>query len=161
MKSRMTLCILLMLSAVLIMPGCGAKEESVETEARPVVSTEVSETIQPVEDLDYCIVSTEFGELYYQEQWVEFIRTEQSREGDVIRVTFKAEMNNSSYNLFTVMIGGGEGGLVGQLTDASGVARDVYVQVWELDQYSELTEGECNRLYAMQEEINYVIENLK
>ena len=39
--------------------------------------------------------------------------------------------------------------------------REVYAQMEEIPVYEELTEGEQNRLYGMQEDVNCVIEHLK
>ena len=57
-------------------------------------------------------------------------------------------------------IGDFEGGPVGQLTDTDGVKHNVFITMEEID-VSGLTEGEQNRLFAMQKEINFIIENLE
>lgn len=107
------------------------------------------------------IISTQYGDLHYPEQWKEFIRTEQEEKEDVVIVVFKADINGMTYPLFEVSIGSVDGKPVGQITDAAGNSRNVSVQVDEVLEDPALTEGEQNRLYAMQEDINYVIENLK
>lgn len=107
------------------------------------------------------VVSTAFGDLHYQEQWEEFVRTEQMADTNFITVSFSAEINGTRYHLFDVIIGEGEGEPVGQLTDASGTVRDVFVFVDEIITPPDMAEDQYNQLCAMQEDINYVISNLK
>ena len=59
------------------------------------------------------------------------------------------------------MIGGEGANSVGTLTDSAGTSRNVSINVDEIVQDPDLTEGEQNRLYAMQEDLNYLIDNLK
>lgn len=106
-------------------------------------------------------VSTVYGNLYYQDQWEEFMRIEQTQEGDALTVLFLAEIKGRRIPLFSVSVGGEQGSKVGTLTDASGAVRDVYILQYSLEELSDLTESERNRLCAMQEDINYVIENLR
>ena len=47
------------------------------------------------------------------------------------------------------------------MTDNGGTKRTVYMQVYELEGDSELTATEQNRLYAMQEDLNYLIDHLE
>ena len=48
-----------------------------------------------------------------------------------------------------------------QLTDSEGTVRGVSVNFLELGEYPELAEDQQNQLYAMQEDINFVMENIK
>ena len=65
------------------------------------------------------------------------------------------------YPLFKVTIGEGDGSKIGELTDSAGTKRDVYLQLEEIQEDPNLNDGEQNRLYAMQEDLNYLIDNLK
>lgn len=142
-------------------------EETKETDvlSEEAASTEEEATEVPVEEeiLDpYVIaVDTTYGKLYYQEQWAEFMKVEQTTEGDILLVHFYAEVNGANYPLFTLSIGGGDGDPAAVLTDADGVQRDVYVIIEEIMEQDSFSEEEQNRLYAMQEEINYVMQNIK
>lgn len=128
--------------------------------------TEIPEETEPTEIPEETVyggvtVRTKFGNLYYQDQWSDFMRVAQIETDSGLVVLFQAEFDDVYYPLFRLIIGSGEGDPVGQLTDANGVARDVFVIMEEIDDLSELTEGEQNRLFAMQEDINFIIENLK
>lgn len=153
----------------LMLVGCGT-EDVPPSSTDQVLQTEHTETMEttgeeeiftePVNP-DEVRVSTEFGNLYFREQWVEFMHTEQVKNENSIVVTFEADVNGVLYPLFSVTIGEGQGDPVGQLTDSAGTKRDVYVHVEEIVESDSLTAGEQNRMYAMQEEINYIIESLK
>lgn len=111
--------------------------------------------------VDCVTVTTDWGNVYFQEQWNGLMLTEQTQEGDVLTVAFYTQINDVRYDLFQMMIGGGDGTQVGQLTGADGVKRDVYMRMAELADLEGLTDSEQNRLYAMREDVNFVIENLR
>lgn len=108
----------------------------------------------------YAIVHTSRGDLLYQEQWMDFMRTAETAEGDGTAVRFETEVDGVTYCLFVVTIGEENGTYVGQVTDGDGVKQDVFVIVDELELGDNLTETEQHRLYAMQEDINCVIDTL-
>lgn len=175
-RKRIVVCILSALLVAMMLTGCGAQEQNETTnpaaaesgvaqeETSATESAETTgqdETEEPVEVLDYIPVETPYGELRYQEQWVDYMKTSQITEGDTVTVNFSAVINETEYPLFSVTIGGTGDDAIGQLTDAEGTKRDVFILVEDVEISSELTEGEQNRLYAMMEEVNYVIENIK
>ena len=69
--------------------------------------------------------------------------------------------NGQEYNLFKGMICDAEGDSVGTVTDDAGQTRNVFVDIPELPDLSDLNEDEQNQLYAMQEAVNVLIENLQ
>ncbi len=164
-------CLCLMLVVAVTM-GCFAgsgSDQPGRTQGEAVqASTQAApaETMQDTaaaetEEADYIAIGTQYGVLYYPEQWDEFLVTTQIPSGDVITVAFAAAIGEGEYPIFQVSIGGGEGVEVGVLTDEAGNQRAVYLNVDEILEYPELTEGEQQRLYAMQEDLNYLIDNLK
>lgn len=126
----------------------------------PVEDPTEEETTRP-EDLPPIAVETAYGTLYYQGQWEEFMVVEQVESENGVTVNFSAEFNGNSYPLFTFCIGEGEGVLVGTITDSEGNTHDVFASMAELELGDDLTDVETNRLYGMQEDINFVIDNLK
>lgn len=106
------------------------------------------------------VVHTAYGDLCYQEQWASFMKTTETTEGEGVVISFETEINGVTYRLFTITIGAENGTYVGVLTDDAGVSRDVYASVEELELAEDLTDTEAHRLYAMQEDINYVIDTL-
>lgn len=179
----MILCVLCAALLVLSIAGCKDRNNTQvpdpvpsETVTQPVQipdpvpdETDPPEIAEPTENTepqmpvipDHIVVSTPYGYMQYRDQWAEFMRTEQQVEGDAVSVFFTAIINDVEYALFTVTIGGDGEQPICEMTDTAGVKRDVFVHVEELVMNPALTEGEQNRLYAMQEEINYIIENIK
>lgn len=174
MKKHILAAIAVVLIFALALAGCGKTqqpevtapvaeatptEDPTETTAATEPSTEPEET-EP-QPKDCVVVQTPFGNLQYQDQWIEFMRTDVTDDGNTVTVIFYSEINSVRYELFGLIIGEGDGGLAGQITGPDGVARNVYVRMLELGETDTLSDGEQNRLFAMQEEINYVIDNLK
>ena len=179
LKKVASCCVCFALAAA-VLAGCGKPGETkpsgnltettvpVETTI-PEESTVPPETAEPTQETeptfpvvpDHVVVGTAYGYLQFHDQWMEFMKTEQQTEGDVVHVFFTAVINDMEYPLFTITIGGDGGEPICQMTDANGVTRPVYVQVEEIGDISALDEGEQDRLFAMQEEINYIIENIK
>lgn len=161
MKRKCTLLYIIgMLFCATFCAGCGAETE-VETESSEIVSSD--DLIQEEEEKlpEYVTVNTEYGDLHYQYEWAEFMKTEQTQDKDTIIVAFSADIDGATYPLFQLTIGGDEEGAHGKLTDSKGNQRNVYVSMNELVMPEGLSEGEQNRLYAMQEDINYILRNLE
>ena len=133
-------------------------EEAPRTEATqaPAVTEATAQS-----GLDKVTVGTRYGNLYYQDQWEDVMITELTEKDTCVVVDFVAEINGVRYPLFCVILGQSEGDPVGQITDAQGKTHDVFVHMEEIGGIADLSEGEQNRLFAMQEEINFVIESLE
>lgn len=163
--SVLTMCLLLCLMTV---TGCGQKSvqetASVPTEA-PVVQTSptsVETALAETEPrLDVVVVSTVFGDICYQEQWSEHMRVDMKASDGLLTVNFLAEFNGLKYPLFDVLIGVNEEEAVTHMTGPDGNVRGVGVNFMELDEYPELAEDQQNQLYAMQEDINFIIESIQ
>ena len=164
LKKFVAICLSVQVIACLLV-GCANSEdttnsvESVPFEPLPTVEEVVSVSVEE-EETNTVTVHTEYGDLYFQEQWSEYMKTEQAMDGDVLAVSFMAEFNGQRYSLFEIIIGSGEEDPAAWITDEAGVQRDVSVVFEEVLEHEELSQEEQNRLYAMQEDINFVIENL-
>lgn len=171
MNMKKVRCIIGMAAIVsaLVLTGCGNTAPAgdtannttqAETESAESVQTEQAQEVQDAAAEDMT-VETKFGTLHYNDQWREYIKIDQAEEGDVVSVSFTALINKKEYPLFVVNIGGGDGSEVGKLTDGDGKERIVYINASEIKEEEDLEANEQNRLYAMQEDINYVIDHLK
>lgn len=149
-RSNIIICMLLM---ALLLCGCGSK-------ANENTQNENSDNIEISEDI---VVETKNGDIKYSDQWEEFARTEVTEENEISEVVFSAEINGNSYKLFEVVINGDEskGEYVGDVTDKDGQTHKVYIKMESIEQDDNLSDEEMNRLYAMQEDINYIIDNLE
>lgn len=106
-------------------------------------------------------VETEYGTLYYHEQWLGLMKIEQNKEGENVIVSFEGEADGARYPLFTIIIGSSDESYVGEITDASGAKHEVFAVFEDLEQYINIAQEDYDRLCAMQEDLNFVIENLK
>ena len=106
-------------------------------------------------------IETTCGTLYFPTAWSELLVTEESQSDDIDAVEFGAKVGENTYPLFKVMICDAEGDAVGVLTDQNGTARNVFVEVYDLGDLSTLEKETQDQIYAMQESVNTIIENLK
>lgn len=134
-----------------LLAGCG--NDKVQEDQNDNVS---ADTIP--EDI---VVHTEYGDLHYPDRWQEYVTIWQEQNGSTVTVTFETKSGEESYELFRILIGGDGSDVVGSLTDSVGTQRNVYLYVDTLPEDSGLEEAEQTRFYAMQEDLNYLIEHLK
>lgn len=106
------------------------------------------------------VVHTDYGDLHYPDRWQEYVTIRQEQNGNTIAVTFETKSGEETYELFKVLIGDDSSEVVGSLTDDTGTQRNVYLHVEELPADSGLEETEQTRFYAMQEDLNYLIDHL-
>ncbi|MDO4622411.1 MAG: hypothetical protein Q4B22_05620 [Eubacteriales bacterium] len=139
------------------------QEQAAETEQTAASAEEndgAEEQTAPAEAADYMTIATDFGDIYYPDQWMEFIQIDQTTEGDVLTLLFNARVKDKEFSLFHVVING-EGDNGGLLTDANGETHKVSIEMMEIEDTEGLSSEEQDRLYAMQEDVNYIIEHLK
>ena len=151
MKKSNQIIALLLLAAMLCVMACGC--------AGKQNGSKDSEMNDP--NRDWEPIETKFGTLKYPDQFIDYVETEQKETEKGVSVLFRAKIGEKRIDMFEMTIGEGEGEAVGKLTGPDGVKRDVYLRFIELSDLSGLTEGEKNRVYAMQECLNFVIDNLK
>ena len=133
-----------------LLAGCG--NDKVQEEQKDNVS---ANTIP--EDV---VVHTDYGDLHYPDRWQEYVTIRQEQNGNTIAVTFETKSGEETYELFKVLIGDDSCEVVGSLTVDSGTQRNVYLHGEELPADSGLEETEQTRFYAMQEDLNYLIDHL-
>ena len=138
-------------------------EQATPTEPTQPDPTEPEETkpSQPVPPAGVCSVETGYGELHFQDRWSPYMQIRQEQEGDVVRVYFMAHLDEKDYPLFDLTIRpepGTDDRL--QLTDASGGKHAVEVNMEESIEHEELDSAGQELLYSMQEQVNFIIENL-
>lgn len=154
-------CALILVSCL---TGCGQQKADAQPTAQPAAQTDSPADVQQTEeplDPELVPVETKFGTLSYNEQWSEFMKTEIEETDNSVEVRFIANINKTDFPLFTVSVGSGSGAESGKLTGPDGVQREVLVSLQEVDPGNALTEDQINRLYAMQEDVNFVLDHLK
>lgn len=168
---RLVAAVLVCMVLAAVLAGCRKDDNQPEQTGNPIqteAAAQTEETQSPgvteataQSGLDKVTVSTGYGNLYYQDQWEDMMIVELTDKDTCTVVDFMADINGVRYPLFCVILGRSEGDPVGQITDARGEKHDVFVHMEEIGGIADLTEGEQNRLFAMQEEINFVIESLE
>ena len=139
-----------------------ASTESQETQEDSSVSEDSADAGNNDEETatELMEINTEYGTLFYPVEWEDSLNTEETNSDGFLTVLFSTEADGQSYDLFRVMINSEEGDSVGTVTSEDGTERNVFVETLELSDISGLSEDEQNRLYAMQEGINVLMENL-
>ena len=154
---KWSVMLLVICSIVSLFAGCGKKTP--ESTADPAVNQ--SESMPPEEEFEDTTtlseINTGFGTLYSPQKYEQLLKAEV--DSDTIK--FITEQDGKTYTLFDLRIGKEVGQLAGTLTDKRGTSRNVYVTVYELGDISELAQDKQDQLYAMQEAVNVVVENLK
>ena len=154
---KWSVMLLVVCSIVSLFAGCGKKTP--ESTADPAVNQ--SESTPPEEEIEDTTtlseINTDFGTLYIPQKYEQLLKA----EVDSDTVKFITEQDGKTYTLFGLSIGEEVGQLAGTLTDKRGTSRDVYVTVYDLGDISELAQDKQDQLYAMQEAVNVVVENLK
>lgn len=156
MKKR-NIALLALLALVLLLVACGNQGES---SGEAMDTTTIAQHNRP-EGTDYIVVETLYGELYYQAQWDELLLVEQKKEDDILRVNFTAMIRKEKYLLFSLSIGEKVEANIGYIVDAQGRRRGVSAEVYSISENNTLSDSEANRLYAMQEEINFIMQYLQ
>lgn len=143
--------------------GTGDDEDAVQgSEISSDSSAVQSETDGSSEDESSLMtIETQYGSLYYPAEWEDALETSETLENETDSVVFAVTADDQEYTLFIVMICDAEGDSVGAVTDDSGQTRNVFIDISELPDLSDLSEEEQDQLYAMQEAVNVLIENLQ
>jgi len=155
-KISARLGILCLLTFSLLFAGCSAGSSTQKGSA----SSSGGQSAQ-AEHAEEVVIGTAYGDLYYPAQWEEFLQVDQTEENGRVQAAFSGKIDETLYPLFTISIGSGDGVGAGMLTGKDGTQRQVYVQIAEITGNAALSQIELNRLYAMQEDLNYLIDHLK
>lgn len=163
MKRHFILVVLCMIISFVLI-GCGQQNAPASAPTEPIGQAEENADVPQAEDVqsDESIpVETKFGTLYYNAQWADFMKISVDEQDKSVRVTFLATVKDTDFRLFDVVIGEWEGVPAGQITGQDAVSRNVYVVLDDVEPDASLSAEESNRLYAMQEDINFVLDHLK
>lgn len=140
--------------------GCATSgnQGSQNTAVQGENSASESEGNDPAKEATF-VIATQYGDLAYPVQWQDQLETEQTETKDGVKVDFFTSVGKTRYQLFSVIIGDEEN-LVGSIRDANGTVRNVSVAMADLGDISALRQADQDQLYAMQEGLNVVVENL-
>lgn len=142
------LVILIILAAVLFMKKSENNDVTQSESFSPMGNEEAGDSAMTIE--------TKYCNLYYPARWEQQLETKE--KGD--SVSFYSVIGNDTTKLFEVVFGSEEGSLVGHL-DIDGKSVPVCFIFDEIIPESNWDEKVTFSVYAMQEDLNYVIEKLR
>lgn len=107
-------------------------------------------------------IETSVGTLRFPPQWADTLVTEEIEgDGETI-IVFRAKVADVSYDLFYVVVAdNGAANAIGTITGPDKVVRNVYIDCADIDGQNGLNDEDRNTLYVMQEDVNYLLQNLK
>ncbi len=124
------------------------------------IDSEVDEeTLTSTQEDTLMTIETKYGKLYYPKKYQDEINLNQTESDGIITIQCNSN-DEKEYLLFTIVIGDIVGDTIGTIDDKDGNTWNVIVDVPELSDVSELDDETQNQLYAMQEAVNVLIENL-
>ena len=97
MKKRTVWMIACALLVSMLAAGCSSNAEDAKQEPS---AAPVNEEI---------VIGTPYGDLYFPNQWEEYLKIDQSKAADRVEVTFSAKISDQVFPLFAIVIGGDTG----------------------------------------------------
>lgn len=114
----------------------------------------------PPEGDDKMAIDTPYGKLYYPSHWNDYLSLK-TENGDAYSVSFYCKLDGFQEQLlFIIYFGGDTGYKVGTATDASGNEVAVRLYVQEIEPNINWTDAQRTLVYAMQEDLNYLLNEL-
>ena len=121
---------------------------------------ETQPPVLPPEDDDEMAIDTPYGELYFPARWKDYLNLK-TDNGKVYSVSFYCKLEGfQDQLLFIIYFGGDTGYEVGTVTDASGNDVTVRLHIQEIEPDINWTDAQRALVFAMQEDLNYLLDKL-
>lgn len=105
-------------------------------------------------------IDTPYGELFFSEEWNDFLEVKVSDKTNYT-IAFYTNLEKEKIKLFSVVFGSdSKGELLGTIDDQWGETREVSIIINELKGMENISEENRDVGYAMQEEVNDIIEQI-
>ncbi len=123
--------------------------------------TEEAPMLQATEESAAIIIDTPYIPLTYPIKWIDYLELEESSSGEMYQVDFFGQVvNKEAQHLFTIQFGAESDLTIGVVyNEAEGII-PVNVIVGTYFPDNTWTEDEKNIIYAMREDLNYLIEHM-
>ena len=152
-------CLVLILLLIALSLGSNSRDKVSTPDDVAAPSTEVTVPAEGV--VQEIAAETPCGILYFPARWADRVRAEVVLQDQVTTVTYYGlNSANQEMRLFDVVFGETEAETLGLVKTESGEECPVAVIVYELDNEYILSEKDAYEFNAMQEEVNYLIEQL-
>lgn len=138
------------------MAACGGKSGATQSTAQ---ATEEEAVAIPAAEESWETITTPYGDLRFPASLYQDLKREEGMENDVYKMKFYTDIDGTTYDLFTLYIGGevGDATYLGTITGKDGSENEVYVLPHELGDLSKLDAAQKDKIYAMQEALNEVL----
>lgn len=147
---KIFMAIIMLMCVMMVACGGTAQSEGQEIPAGP----EITPTVTKVK------VETPYTDLYYSGEWEDKIFVEiieRDYEGEII---FYGKDNDHTEKLFVIYFGSGIGFPVGSINTSMGYGLDVTAEFIDIEQ-GNMEKTTFETFCAMQEQLNYVLQELK
>lgn len=123
----------------------------------PVVFEEALESIMA----DGIVISTPIGELYYSKVWEEYTEVKYNSDERNFTATIQANIGNHKSDILAIhLCDEADGMIIGTVPDSEGNQIKVFLELYEIDTSNDWSQAEIDTVYAMQEGINQIIEQI-
>ena len=134
------------------------KENIIEEPLRETEESFMEENVGPDNGIE---INTPYGVFYYPEIWGNDIRVEESEKGEY-NVTLYGKVDKMEEKLFTIFFekNNVSGYLFGTLSVENTEKVNVSIEMTEFIPDENCSDDNIDKIYAMQEDVNYIIEQL-
>ena len=146
-RRRLALVLALLTAALLV---CGCAKQRAPSDTVPTANG--AETVEPL------AIETPRGTLYMPDLWKDCLKSEIAQDGSSVRII--AVLESGEYPLFDVFIREDAADSEGTVRDANGKDWNVAVDLLDLTGVEQLSPEQQDQLYAMQEDVNFLISQL-
>lgn len=106
-------------------------------------------------------ISTPIGNFYYSKAWEEYAEIKYISDGQSFTAVIQATIGNYRADIMAIHLDNDQdGNIIGSAPDADGNRRKICLELYEIDTGSGLSQSEFDTLYAMQEGVNQIIEQI-
>lgn len=158
MKRVLFMAFVCLIAILFLSTGCSSNVNDANKNSSP--QNNVTEA-DAAEEYDDIVIETTYGNLYFPGKWRECLQVEQSNIESVVEVAFSAKVDTHIISLFSIVIGDNGDSAAGILTDNAGTQRNVTVKIEDLSENESISQDDLELLYSIQEDLNYLIDNLK
>lgn len=128
-----------------------------DNESPSVFEEEALESIMA----DGIAIATPIGELYYSKVWAEYTEVKCNSDENNFTAVIQATIGNHKADIWAIhLCDDADGMLIGSVPDSNGNQKKVFLELYEVDMDNEWNQSEIDTVYAMQEGINLIIEQV-
>lgn len=158
MKRVFIMAFVCLIAILLLATGCSSNVNDANENSSPQINVTEEDASEEYDDI---VIETSYGNLYFPGKWEECLQVEQRNLESVVEVAFSAKVDKHTISLFSIVIGDNGDSAAGVLTDNTGNQRNVTVKIEDLSENESISQDDLELLYSIQEDLNYLIDNLK